>query len=104
MIGQVNWFRHYNNEPNTNALQRYEAQSYQYLAVLEGQIKKSGSGYILPKGFTAVDAHFYPWVFQHSYAQLSLEKYPETKKWLEKVGGMDAVKNAYKKVGEGQEQ
>ena len=102
MMGQVNWFRHYHSTKNEDALKRYEEQAYRTFDVLEGQLAKSGSGFILPKSFSAVDAHFYPWVYQHSYAQLGLDKYPHISKWLDYVAGMPQVKHAYEKIPAGQ--
>lgn len=104
-MGQVNWFRHYHAQKNVDALHRYEAQVYRCYGVLEEQLKSHGDGFILPGATTlsAVDLHFYPWVFQHSFAQLSLDKYPSIEKWLQRVGDVKEVKAAYEKVAEGHE-
>lgn len=39
--GQKNWYRHYNEMKNEDALKRYVAQTYRTYDVLEGQLKKS---------------------------------------------------------------
>ncbi|KAK5173513.1 uncharacterized protein LTR77_002194 [Saxophila tyrrhenica] len=104
MMGQVNWFRHYHSEKNDDALKRYEEQSYRCYGVLDGQLKKSGSQFILGGDTpSAVDLHFYPWVYQHGFAGLSLEKYPNVQKWLLNVGELKEVKAAYEKVPKGKE-
>ena len=90
--------RHYNEVKNEDALNRYAAQTYRCYQVLEGQLKKTGSESILPGGYTAVDAHFEPWVRQHAYAQLSLDDYPMVSKWLKRYGETEEVKAAYKKI------
>ena len=90
--------RHYNATKNDDALERYAAQTYRCYDVLEGQLKKSGGESVLPGGYTAVDAHFEPWVRQHEYAQLSLDKYPTVQRWLKNFGGAEEVKAAYKKI------
>ena len=97
----MNWFRHYHNQKNEDALDRYVAQANRTFEVLNGQLEKSGGDSILPGGFSAVDAHFYPWVFQHSFAQLTLEKYPKLKTWLDKIGSRKDVKEAYEKLPKG---
>jgi glutathione S-transferase len=102
MMGQVNWYRHYNPTKNEDALARYEAQAYRTFDVLEGQLEKSGGESVLPGGFSAVDAHFYPWVFQYTYAELKLDSYPKIQKWLEGIGKMPAVKEAYERVPKGE--
>ncbi|KAG9671631.1 glutathione S-transferase, partial [Aureobasidium melanogenum] len=98
MTGQTNWYRHYNEVKNEDALNRYAAQTYRCYQVLEGQLKKTNGESILPGGYTAVDAHFEPWIRQHAYAQLSLDDYPLVSKWLKKYGETEEVKDAYKKI------
>lgn len=100
MLGQVNWYRHYNPTSNEDALHRYEAQTYRCFDVLEGQLKKSEGASVLQGGFGAVDCHFWPWVKQYAFAGLSLDKYPLIQKWLRTVGEREEVKAAYKKVEE----
>ena len=102
MMGQVNWFRHYHPQKNDDALRRYEEQAYRTLDVFEGQLKKTGGGSILPQGFSAVDAHFYPWIYQYTYAGLSLDKCPTIQAWLKKLSGMEEIKAAYEKISKGQ--
>ncbi|KAI4742734.1 thioredoxin-like protein [Aureobasidium sp. EXF-12298] len=98
MTGQTNWYRHYNEVKNEDALNRYAAQTYRCYQVLEGQLKKTDGESILPGGYTAVDAHFEPWIRQHAYAQLSLDDYPLVSKWLKKYGETEEVRAAYKKI------
>ncbi|KAI4722161.1 thioredoxin-like protein [Aureobasidium sp. EXF-10727] len=98
MTGQTNWYRHYNEVKNEDALNRYAAQTHRCYQVLEGQLKKTNGESILPGGYTAVDAHYEPWVRQHAYAQLSLDDYPMVSKWLKQYGDTDEVKAAYKKI------
>lgn len=101
MMGQTNWYRHYNPTKNEDALARYEAQAYRTFGVLEGQLGKSDGVSVLPGGFSAVDVHFYPWVCQYKYAGLKLDDYPKIGKWVENIGRMPAVKEAYEKVPKG---
>ncbi|KAJ9618743.1 hypothetical protein H2203_008947 [Taxawa tesnikishii (nom. ined.)] len=76
MTGQTNWYRHYNPSKNEDALNRYAEQTYRCYDILEGQLKKTDGKSVLEKGYTAVDIHFYPWVYQHEYAGLPIDKYP----------------------------
>ena len=100
----MNWFRHYHPQKNDNALERYEAQSYRCYEILDGQIKKHGGNFILPGSSpSAVDLHFYPWVYQHGFAGLSLDKYPNVKKWLGTCAELNEIKAAYEKVAKGKE-
>lgn len=61
-------------------------------------MQKSGGASVIPGAVTAVDYHFEPWIRQHEYAGLSLDKYPNIKKWLEAMGKRDEVEAAYKKI------
>jgi glutathione S-transferase len=104
MMGQVNWFKHYNGEANENALSRYEAQAYRCFDVLEGHLKATGGRYILKgDGPSAVDFHYEPWLKQYAFAGLKLDGHPGVKKWLEQVQSLEEVKEAYEKVGKGEE-
>jgi glutathione S-transferase len=89
---------HYNPTKNEDALNRYVEQTDRCYSVLEGQLKKTNGESILPGGVTAVDAHYEPWVRQHAFAQVPVDKYPNLKKWLEKIGGLEEVKKAYEKI------
>ena len=100
----VNWFRHYHATKNDDARARFEAQSYRTFHILEGQLKSHDSPYILPGSSpSAVDLHFYPWLLQHTFAQLSLDEYPSIKKWLDHMKGLKEIKAAYERVPNGKE-
>lgn len=89
-------------QKNEDALNRYAEQTYRCYDILEGQLKKTDGKSVLEKGYTAVDIHFYPWVYQHEYAGLPIDKYPLTQKWLKSVGERPEVKKAYEKVPHGE--
>ena len=40
---------------------------------------------------------------QYGFAGLTLEKYPNVKRWLDNVQGLEEVKKAYEKVAGGEE-
>ncbi|CAG7919553.1 unnamed protein product [Penicillium olsonii] len=98
MMGQTNWFKHFNAEKNENALERYTAQAYRCFDVLEGQLKKSSGESIIPGRVTAVDYHFEPWVRSYSFAGLSLDNHPLIFKWLGLMNTREEVKEAYFRI------
>lgn len=53
---------------------------------------------MLPGGLSAVDLHFEPWVRQHEFAGLNIDKYTNLSKWLSRMKGMKEVQAAYKKI------
>ena len=102
MLGQCNWFKHYHSTKNDDAYQRYEAQAYRCFGVADEQIKKHGGKWILPgEGPSAVDYHFEPWMRQHGFAGLSLEKYPSLKAWFARTQELSEVTRAYQNVSKG---
>jgi glutathione S-transferase len=101
MTGQVNWYRHYNEERNEDALKRFANQTYRCYDVLEKQLERATSGYVLKTGYSAVDIHFCPWVSEYNFAQLSLENYPFIRKWLDVMKEKQEVDAAYKKISDG---
>jgi len=104
MIGQCNWFRHYNAVKNDDAYQRYEAQAYRCFGVVERQLlAHRGEWIVAGEEAGIVDFHFEPWLRQYGYAGLSLDKYPNVKRWLDRVQGLPEVVRAYEKVKAGEE-
>ena len=102
MTGQCNWFRHYHSSANEDAYKRFQEQTYRTYGVLEGQLKKTGGRSVLEKGYTAVDMHFYPWLYQHDYAGCSLDSYPYVQKWLTNMEERPDILAAYENVKKGE--
>ncbi|THV64591.1 glutathione S-transferase [Aureobasidium pullulans] len=92
MIGQCNWFRHYNAVKNDDAYKRC-------FGVLEVQLKSHEGGWVIAgENHSVVDLHFKPWIRQYGYAGLSLDEYPKIKAWLDMVQGLPEVIKAYEMV------
>ncbi|KAL4874867.1 glutathione S-transferase [Aspergillus karnatakaensis] len=105
MIGQCNWFRHYNEVKNEDAYKRYEAQAYRCFGVLEGQIKSHDGPWIVEGNEpSVVDLHFEPWVRQYEFAGLDLKDYPGVKEWLGRIQARPELVRGYEKVKAGEEQ
>ncbi|KAI9851747.1 MAG: hypothetical protein M1838_002824 [Thelocarpon superellum] len=102
MQGQVNWFAHFHPSKNEDALTRYREQTLRTYGVLEGQLESHGGLSVLPQGFSAVDAHFIPWVKIHGFAGVDLAPYPHVSKWLEAMLAKEEVKAAYERIGSGE--
>ncbi|THW38211.1 glutathione S-transferase [Aureobasidium pullulans] len=104
MIGQCNWFRHYNAVENDDAYKRYEAQAYRCFGVLEVQLELHEGGWVIAgENHSVLDLHFEPWIRQYGYAGLCLDEYPNLKAWLERVQGLPEVIKAYDVVKAGEE-
>lgn len=102
--GQVNRFKHFHHIQNDDALARYEEQTHQYYAVLEGHLNKHGGNFILPGStMSSVDAHFYPWIRGSGFAGISLDRYPSVKKFLDHMARLKEVEAAYETIAKGKE-
>ncbi|PSK55296.1 Pre-mRNA-splicing factor SLU7 [Elsinoe australis] len=102
MLGQRNFYMHYNPTENADAKQRYLEQSDRCFSVLEGQLGKSGGKSVLPGGFSAVDAHFYAWMVFWDMAKVPIDSYPKIKAWLDTIKAREDVKAAYEKIPKGE--
>ncbi|RDW69797.1 protein URE2 [Coleophoma cylindrospora] len=102
MFGQMNWFGHQDGGRNVEALTRYREQSYRCFGVLEQQLLRAKSGFVLDRGFSAVDVHTYPWMCEYGYAGLSLDAYPAIRAWLARMEEMPEIKRAYQTIKDGQ--
>ena len=104
MIGQCNWFRHYNAVKNEDAYKRYQAQAYRCLGVMEAQLNSHSGKWMVPgDDFSVADMHFEPWVKQYNYAGLTLDEYPKVQEWLTSVQALPELMRAYEKVKAGEE-
>ncbi|KAI9828673.1 MAG: hypothetical protein M1832_001776 [Thelocarpon impressellum] len=102
MQGQSVWFRRFHPTPNEDAKSRYLDQTNRVYAVLEGQLKASDGRSVLPSGFSAVDAHYYPWVNLWSMAGVVIDDFPLIKKWLATTAERSDVRAAVEKVPKGE--
>ncbi|KAL8950404.1 MAG: hypothetical protein Q9222_003562 [Ikaeria aurantiellina] len=91
MIGQRNWYCRFNATENEDARKRYGEQSLRCFHVLEQQLKASGKS-ILPSGFSAVDAHFWPWCRQYKFAQLDISPYKHFQAWFAEIEARPEIK------------
>jgi glutathione S-transferase len=58
-------------------------------------------GRVFMRGYGVVDWHFYPWVYRHGFAGISIDKYPTLKEWLSDIGERPEVNRAYEAVPKG---
>ncbi|KAL8709523.1 MAG: hypothetical protein Q9220_005765 [cf. Caloplaca sp. 1 TL-2023] len=106
MLGQRNWYVNFNATDNEDARRRYGEQSLRCFDVLEQQLAKSGGKNVLPTGFSAVDAHFWPWCRQYKFAQLDISPYKHFQKWFAEIEARPEIKVIDAKIAactEGQE-
>ncbi|CCG83462.1 Glutathione-s-transferase theta [Taphrina deformans PYCC 5710] len=89
--GQVNWFTHFHDSKNEDALKRYRNETDRCYQVLDKQI--GSQKYICGDKFTLADAAFYPWVATADFAKISRPS--NVQRWFEEVSKLDFVKKVY---------
>lgn len=105
MLGQVNWYRHFNKTKNEDAQKRYDDQAYRCFGVLEGELNRHGKASVLGGDRpSAVDLHTYAWMRLSTFAQLDTEAYPAINRWKKAVESLPAMQRAYEKIPKGTEQ
>lgn len=89
MQGQANVFLRYAPEKIDYAIRRYQNETERLYGVLDNVL--SDSLYIAGD-YSIADIAAYPWIRAHGWAGIDIEKFPNLKAWLERVGTRDAVK------------
>jgi GST-like protein len=100
MLGQTHHFAHFNPGKAEYAEERYRAEAKRLYWVLEKRLE--GRDYIVDD-YSIVDMACWPWVSRHEWQDISLEDYPNIRKWYQRIAGRPAVQAGYnvpKKVGD----
>ncbi|ODV97782.1 hypothetical protein PACTADRAFT_185946 [Pachysolen tannophilus NRRL Y-2460] len=92
--GQLHHFLNYAPEKVPYGIKRFTDEVNRLYGVLDEQLKRSGTGYIVGNKFSLADLLTWPWVFRHEFAHIDLDKFPNVKKWFEKISELEATKIA----------
>lgn len=84
MQGQMTHFNRHVREKIPYAIERYTNETRRLYSVLEKQLSKSSSVFILSK-FTIVDIVFWSMVAASGWAGVDLEEFPTVRGWYEKL-------------------
>ncbi|KAL6900353.1 glutathione S-transferase [Trichoderma evansii] len=82
MQGQANHFNRYAPEKIQYGINRYVNETRRLYSVLESQLAKSTSGFLVGDRVTIADIASWGWVASHAYAGVSLDEFPHLDKWL----------------------
>lgn len=90
MFGQ---YGHFNSrdEAIPYALERYRSESERLYGVLDIRL---GEADYLAGDYSIADMATYPWVYNPNYLDLTLDQFPNVKRWVEAVGSRPAVQRA----------
>jgi len=91
MLGQTHHFRAFAKEKVPYAIARYTEEAERLYEVLDEQLRKTGA-YVAGRQYTIADVATWPWARSHPRQGISLDDYPNVKRWFEAVGSRPAVK------------
>ncbi|KAK3370112.1 glutathione S-transferase [Podospora didyma] len=82
MQGQANHFTRYAPEKIEYGINRYQNETRRLYGVMEAQLSKSESGYLVGDRCTIADISCWGWVASHHWAGVSLDEFPSLNSWL----------------------
>ncbi|KAM7197315.1 glutathione S-transferase [Naviculisporaceae sp. PSN 640] len=84
MQGQANHFYRYAPEKIPYGINRYQNETRRLYGVMESQLAKSKSGYLVGDKLTIADIACWGWVAAYHWAGVDIEQFPHLSKWLYK--------------------
>ncbi|MHC0068614.1 glutathione S-transferase N-terminal domain-containing protein [Nostoc sp. UIC 10890] len=82
MFGQLNHFKRFAPEKIPYAIERYEKETLRIYGVLDKQLQ---SNEFICGDYSIADIATYPWVAIYEFQGLTLDNYPNLKRWVEIV-------------------
>jgi GST-like protein len=87
MFGQANYFFRA-QEKVPQAIDRFHKEALRLYRVLDQQLSQREC---LAGEYSIADIATYPWVWRHDMHQVSLEEFPNVKRWYDMISGRSAV-------------
>ncbi|MDZ7955674.1 glutathione S-transferase N-terminal domain-containing protein [Nostoc sp. DedQUE09] len=88
MFGQLNHFKRFAPEKLPYAIERYEKETLRIYGVLDKQLQDNE---FICGNYSIADVATYPWVAIYEFLGLTLDNYPNLKRWVEIVQQRPAV-------------
>ncbi|WP_138502086.1 glutathione binding-like protein [Nostoc sp. PA-18-2419] len=88
MFGQLNHFKRFAPEKIPYAIERYEKETLRIYGVLNKQLQDNE---FICGNYSIADVATYPWVAIYEFQDLTLDNYPNLKRWVETVQQRPAV-------------
>ena len=90
MLGQHGHFRLYAAEKIPYAIARYEQETRRLYGVLDRQLAKTAA-FVAGTDYSIADIAIFPWIMTHKAQGLTLDDWPNVKRWFATVRERDAV-------------
>ncbi|MEH1887697.1 glutathione binding-like protein [Nostoc sp.] len=88
MFGQLNHFKRFAPEKLPYAIERYEKETLRIYSVLDKQLQDNE---FICGDYSIADVATYPWVAIYEFQGLTLDNYPNLKRWVDMVQQRPAV-------------
>jgi GSH-dependent disulfide-bond oxidoreductase len=88
MFGQLNHFKRFAPEKIPYAIERYEKETLRIYGVLDKQLQDNE---FICGNYSIADVATYPWVAIYEFLGLTLDNYPNLKRWVDIVQQRPAV-------------
>ncbi|MGO9991152.1 MAG: glutathione S-transferase N-terminal domain-containing protein [Steroidobacteraceae bacterium] len=97
MAGQLGHFKVYAPEPIPYALERYSREVARLYGVLDRALDARD---FIAGEYSIVDMACYPWIVPHAAHGLTLEDYPQLRRWFHAIRTRPATVRAYRSVAD----
>jgi len=92
MLGQNHHFSRYAPEPIPYAIERYRKETERLYSILDHRLRQRE---FIAGPYSIADIASYPWIVPHAQQSITLDEFPDLKRWFDTVGTRPAVKRAY---------
>jgi GST-like protein len=92
MLGQVHHFVKYNPGKAPYAEERFSKEARRLYGVLDRQLKKAP---FVAGEYSIADMAMWPWISRFEWQGITLDEFPNVKRWYVEIGNRPAVKRGY---------
>ncbi len=92
MLGQVHYFKKYNSGKSLYAEERFYKEARRLYGVLDQRL---GEAEYLAGEYSIADMATWPWISRFEWQQISLNEYPNVKRWYAQIAVRPAVQKGY---------
>jgi len=89
MLGQAHHFRRFAKEKVPYAIERYTREAGRLYNVLDRHLAEAE--FLAGGAYSIADIATYPWAARHPWHGIDLAKYPNVKRWYDRLGARPAV-------------
>ena len=92
MLGQAHVYLHFNPGKAPFAEERFRREVARLYGVLDAQLGREGH---VAGDYSIADIAIWPWVSRYEWQEVSLDDYPQVRRWYVEIAGREAVRKGY---------